>query len=69
MTIKFTNGLEQAVKITYQTQVHTPINGSTTINNSAESDGKTVAVGDRKVAEQGIVKSLGAVYYIRNKLA
>ena len=63
MTIKFTNGLEQAVKITYQTQVNTPINGSTTINNSAESDGKKVAVGDRKVAEQGIVKSLGAVDY------
>ncbi len=63
MTIKFTNGLEQAVKITYQTQVNTPINGSTTINNSAESDGKKVAVGDIKVAEQGIVKSLGAVDY------
>ena len=63
MTIKFTNGLEQAVKITYQTQVNTPINGSTIINNSAESDGKKVAVGDRKVAEQGIVKSLGAVDY------
>ena len=63
MTIKFTNGLEQAVKITYQTQVNTPINGSTTIKNSAESDGKKVEVGDIKVAEQGIVKSLGAVDY------
>jgi fimbrial isopeptide formation D2 family protein len=63
MTIKFTNGLEQAVKITYQTQVNTPINGSTTINNSAESGDKKVAVGDIKVAEQGIVKSLGAVDY------
>ena len=63
MTIKFTNGLEQAVKITYQTQVNTPINGSTTINNSAESGDKKVAVGDIEVAEQGIVKSLGDVDY------
>ena len=63
MTIKFTSSLEQAVKITYQTQVNTPINGSTTIKNSAESDGKKVEVGDIKVAEQGIVKSLGAVDY------
>ena len=63
MTIEFTNGLEQAVKITYQTQVNTPINGSTTIKNSAESDGKKVEVGDIKVAEQGIVKSLGTVDY------
>ena len=63
MTIKFTSSLEQAVKITYQTQVNTPINVSTTIGNSAESNGKTVTVGDRKVAEQGIVKSLGAVDY------
>jgi len=63
MTIEFTNGLEQAVKITYQTQVNTPIKGSTIINNSAESGDKKVAVGDRKVAEQGIVKSLGAVNY------
>ena len=63
MTIKFTSSLEQAVKITYQTQVNTPINGSTTIGNSAESNGKTVTVGDQKVDEQGIVKSLGAVDY------
>ncbi|WP_166434807.1 Cna B-type domain-containing protein [Weissella paramesenteroides] len=63
MTIKFTSSLEQAVKITYQTQVNTPINGSTTINNSAESNGKTVTVGDKKVDEQGIAKSIGDVDY------
>ncbi|WP_195641648.1 Cna B-type domain-containing protein [Enterococcus durans] len=63
MTIKFTSSLEQAVKITYQTQVNTPINGSTTIGNSAESNGKTVTVDGKKVVEQGIVKSLGAVDY------
>ncbi|MCT0509479.1 Cna B-type domain-containing protein, partial [Lactococcus cremoris] len=63
MTIKFTSSLEQAVKITYQTQVNKPINGSITIGNSAESNGKIVTVDGKTVVEQGIVKSLGAVDY------
>ena len=63
MMITFTNGLEQAVKITYQTQIIDPIKGSTNISNSAISDGKTETVGDKVVGEQGLVKSLGAVDY------
>ncbi|HIW88771.1 MAG TPA: Cna B-type domain-containing protein [Candidatus Ligilactobacillus excrementipullorum] len=63
MIITFTNGLEQAVKITYQTQIIDPIKGSTNISNSATSDGKTETVGDKVVGEQGLVKSLGAVDY------
>ncbi|HJE97588.1 MAG TPA: Cna B-type domain-containing protein [Ligilactobacillus acidipiscis] len=63
MMITFTNGLDQAVKITYSTKVTGPIKDLTDVNNSVSSNGETVDVGKQPIKEQGIIKGLGAVDY------
>ncbi|SYW19996.1 SpaA isopeptide-forming pilin-related protein [Oenococcus oeni] len=62
MTITFPNGLDQGVKINYDSQVTSPINGSVDLNNSVESNDKTTTAGG-SVDEEGLTKSLGAVDY------
>ncbi len=62
MTITFPDGLDQGVKINYDSQVTSPINGSVDLNNSVESDNKTTTAGG-SVSEEGLTKSLGAVDY------
>ncbi|MHA5109748.1 SpaA isopeptide-forming pilin-related protein [Oenococcus oeni] len=62
MTITFPDGLDQGVKINYDSQVTSPINGSVDLNNSVESDNKTTTAGG-SVDEEGLTKSLGAVDY------
>ncbi|SYV98940.1 putative cell surface protein [Oenococcus oeni] len=62
MTITFPDGLDQGVKIDYDSQVTSPINGSVDLNNSVESDNKTTTAGG-SVSEEGLTKSLGAVDY------
>ncbi|WP_143806647.1 SpaA isopeptide-forming pilin-related protein [Oenococcus oeni] len=62
MTITFPNGLDQGVKINYDSQVTSPINGSVDLNNSVESNDKTTTASGT-VGEEGLTKSLGAVDY------
>ena len=63
MTITFTNGLDQAVEIQYGSKITGPINGSTVVNNSVSSDGKTVETGQNQIGEQGIIKGRNKVDY------
>ncbi|MGX7048795.1 aggregation-promoting protein [Lactococcus piscium] len=58
MTVTFPNGLNQKVKVSYKSQVTTPLNdnGSTNLNNTATSNNKTVTVGSGSVAPQGLYK-------------
>ncbi|WP_144266981.1 hypothetical protein, partial [Oenococcus oeni] len=62
MTITFPDGLDQGVKINYDSQVTSPINGKVDLNNTVESDDKTTTAGG-SVDEEGLTKSLGAVDY------
>ncbi|MDN2451437.1 SpaA isopeptide-forming pilin-related protein, partial [Leuconostoc sp. UCMA20149] len=65
MTIKFTNGLDQGVKIAYQSQVTAPIDGNekVTISNEVTSGDKKADSGTHDVGQQGLTKSLGSVDY------
>lgn len=57
MTIKFTNGLDQGVKIAYQSQVTAPIDNGMSITNTVTSDDKTANSGTHVVGQQGLLRS------------
>ncbi|POE39159.1 membrane protein [Lacticaseibacillus paracasei] len=64
MTIVFPNGLNKGVKISYQSQVTSPItDDGEKISNSVTSNDQTSNSGDHSVGQQGLTKSLGAVDY------
>ncbi|MCJ1995638.1 Cna B-type domain-containing protein [Lactococcus piscium] len=60
MTVTFSNGLNQKVKVSYKSQVTSPLNdnGATSLNNTATSNGKTVSIGSGSVAQQGLSKKV-----------
>ncbi|MFT9266300.1 SpaA isopeptide-forming pilin-related protein [Oenococcus sp.] len=63
MTITFPNGLDSGIVINYDSQVNTPINGSTTIDNTVTSNDKTATSGEQKVGEEGLTKGHDHVDY------
>ncbi|MGQ4573820.1 collagen binding domain-containing protein [Leuconostoc pseudomesenteroides] len=64
MTITFTNGLDQGVKIAYQSQVTAPIDDNgMSITNTVTSDDKTANSGTHVVGQQGLTKTRGSVDY------
>lgn len=63
MTITFPNGLIKGVKVAYQSKLIDPNDVTTTISNSASSDGKTVNAGDDDVKQQGLTKTVDTVDY------
>ncbi|MFD1431061.1 SpaA isopeptide-forming pilin-related protein, partial [Lacticaseibacillus mingshuiensis] len=63
MTITFPNGLNQGVKISYQSQVTDPIGDEgQTISNSVDSNGQK-SNSKKQVGQQGLTKSCGHVDY------
>ncbi|WP_338216659.1 SpaA isopeptide-forming pilin-related protein [Lacticaseibacillus salsurivasis] len=64
MTIAFPNGLNQGVKISYQSQVTDPIGDKgQKISNRVDSNGQTSNSENHSVGQQGLTKSLGSVDY------
>ncbi|MFT8879270.1 MAG: SpaA isopeptide-forming pilin-related protein [Oenococcus sp.] len=64
LTIQFTDGLTHGVKISYDSHYVAGINGNTTsISNSADSDGQSTGDVSQTVSQQGLTKSLGDVDY------
>ncbi|MCX2455043.1 SpaA isopeptide-forming pilin-related protein [Lacticaseibacillus nasuensis] len=64
MTIVFPNGLNKGVKISYQSQVTSPItDDGEKISNSVTSNGQTSNSENHSVGQQGLTKSLGSVDY------
>ncbi|MCV3296559.1 MAG: SpaA isopeptide-forming pilin-related protein [Oenococcus sp.] len=63
MTITFPNGLNSGIVINYDSQVTTPINGSTSISNNVTSNNKTATSGGNTVGEEGLTKGHDHVDY------
>ncbi|MBS7576356.1 MULTISPECIES: Cna B-type domain-containing protein [unclassified Enterococcus] len=65
MTINFPKGIDQQVKIAYQSQVTVPIVDSDKVilNNTATSNSKEASVNSGQITEQGVVKSRGDIDY------
>ena len=65
MTVTFPNGLNQQLKIAYQSQITVPIDdiSKLAVTNTGESNGKSVSVGSGVVGQQGLVKNRTDVDY------
>lgn len=70
MTITFPNGMNQSVRIAYQSKIVEPIdtlsdggNKTVVINNTATSDDSTASADSGTLSQQGLTKKLGMVDY------